>query len=87
MTEFLRARIQAVYNDLHFVVERDARADIGAPTVRAIRDLITEAKDTGASPDKCDKLLDSFPLVSRGTKVPASDALVIAGQLRRIVGS
>jgi hypothetical protein len=86
MTESLRDRVKKAYEELRFIVERDQKAKVGVSTVTLLRELITQAKDAGANPGECDKLLTMFYPISRGSEVLANDALLIAGQLQVLIG-
>jgi hypothetical protein len=81
MTEALRTRVKAAYDDLRIVVDRDPKATVGVATTNMLRNLITEAKDSGADGIQCDRLLAGM----RSSTISAGDALVIAGQVKALV--
>lgn len=85
MTDELGVRVLAVYNELHTIVDKDPKTPLGAPTIKILRYLVAEAKNLGTEAKLCDAILEALS-GSHTATIPAADAFVIAGQLKKLVG-
>ena len=82
MTQSLRERVEVMYQNLRFIVDKGPATMVGEPTAMLLMNLVTEAKDSGADQKRCDALLAA---ISSTRKLSAADALTIAAQLEAIV--
>lgn len=83
MTQALKEKVDSLYRDLHFIVEKGPATILGEPIILVMRMLIAQAKDSGGDAKICDVLLSASASAS---KLIAAEALTIAGQLQAIVG-
>jgi hypothetical protein len=82
MTEALTEKVDSLYRDLHFIVEKGPATILGEPIILVLRMLITQAKESGADAKICDVLLSAS---ASAAKLIAAEALTITGQLQSIV--
>lgn len=86
MTEDLRARVIAAFDGLEFIVSKNPSTLVGKPTLTVLKELLKAAKDSGGDAKLCDAMFLTLNLPA-GATISASDALMIAAQLKKIVGA
>lgn len=86
MTEDLRTKVIAAFDGLEFIVSKNPSTPVGTPTLTVLKELLKAAKDSGGDPHLCDAMFRTLNL-STGTTISASDAFMLAAQLKKIVGA